>query len=66
MVLTSLKKLFQQPVIFYIHIPNSLTHQENFHILTYHNPDKPETNPNSEIRNSKQIQMTKGENLKRR
>jgi hypothetical protein len=29
------------------------------------NPDQPEPNPNSEIRNSKQIQMTKKDNLKR-
>jgi hypothetical protein len=29
------------------------------------NPDKPEPNPNSEIRNSKQIQMTKAKKLKR-
>jgi hypothetical protein len=29
------------------------------------NPDKPEPNPNSEIRDTKQIQLTKGENSKR-
>ena len=34
-------------------------------VLKFPNPDKPEPNPNSEIRNSKQIQMTKKEKLKR-
>jgi len=29
------------------------------------NPDKPEQNPDSESRNSKQIQMTKVEKIKR-
>jgi hypothetical protein len=45
-------------------IPKAEKKQRLF--LSPPNPGKPEPIPNSEIRNSKQIQMTKGDNLKRR